>query len=258
MSAAARKPSSKALAPAEIARKREIGRIHILKDQLGLDRDQYEAVLASVCGPDVESSTQLDAPGRLKLIRHLEAHRARQQPVYPGRPHNTDAKARKEITKIQALLTDAGRPWTYAQSILTRMTKGRKTRIEFASLGELNALITALEVEAKKRLATALLDELRRHGLDWSYAITAAVLMFGLSPKRDLTKYSEPMSQTLRWLRGDLRPAPACPWPWVDPKARDQPRTCREENSDEPNDGPAANTSDGLAGWANTGDLDAQ
>lgn len=213
MPAAARKLPAKVLAPAEVARKRELGRIHILKDQLGLDRDQYEAVLAQVCGAHVESSTQLDAPGRLKLIKHLEAHRARQQPSYPGKPHNTDAKARKEITKIQALLTDAGRPWTYAQSVLVRMTKGRKTRIEFASLGELNALITALEVDARKRLVAALHAELQRQGLDWPYAVTAAVLMFGLSPKRDLTKYSEPMSQTLRWLRGDLRPAPFCAWP---------------------------------------------
>ncbi len=214
MPAAARKPAP-VMTPAEVARKRDLGRIHILKDQLGLDRDQYEAVLAQVCGEQVESSTQLDAPGRLKLIRHLEAHRARQQPAYPGRPHNTDAKARKEITKIQALLTDAGRPWTYAQSILVRMTKGKKQRIEFASLGELNALITALEVEARKRLVAALHAELQRQSLDWPYAVTASVLMFGLGVKADLTKHSEPMSKTLRWLRGDLVPAPFCTWPPV-------------------------------------------
>ena len=214
MPAAARKPVP-AMTPAEVARKRDLGRIHILKDQLGLDRDQYEAVLALVCGEQVESSTQLDAPGRLKLIRHLEAHRARQQPAYPGKPHNTEAKARKEITKIQALLTDAGRPWTYAQSILVRMTKGKKTRIEFASFGELNALISALEVEARKRLVAALHAELQRQSLDWPYAVAASVLMFGLGVKADLTKYSEPMSKTLRWLRGDLVPAPFCTWPPV-------------------------------------------
>ena len=213
MPAGARNLAAKVLTPAEVARKRELGRIHILKDQLGLDRDQYEAVLASVCGPEVESSTQLDAPGRLKLIRHLEAHQARQRPAYPGRPHNTDASRRKELTKIEALLTDAGRPWAYAESILLRMTKGKKARLAFASPAELNALIAALEVEARKRLVAALHAELQRQGLDWPYAVAASVLMFGLSMKADLTKYAEPMSKTLRWIRGELVPAPFSIWP---------------------------------------------
>jgi len=213
MAAAARKPPTTVLTPAEVARKRELGRIHILKDSLGLDRDQYEAVLASVCGPEVESSTQLDAPGRLKLIRHLEAHQERQRPKYPERPHNTDARKRKELTKIEALLTDAGRPWAYAEAILLRMTKGKKARLAFASPAELNALIAALEVEARKRLVAALHAELQRQGLDWTYAVWASDLMFGLSRKRDLTKYTEPMSKTLRWIRGELVPAPFSVWP---------------------------------------------
>lgn len=197
-------------------RGRDIQRIHILKSQLKLDDDAYRDVLW-VHGR-VRSSTELDRHGRAEVLKHLQGQLARVAPqqarrVYPGRPHNVQAKDRRELRKIEALLTDAGRGWDYAETTLEQMTRGRKRKLAFASPGELAGIITALELEARKRLQPELAQQCAAEGLPLGYAVVAARLMFGLGPRSDISKSAQCMSLVLRWMRGQLVPAPSCRWP---------------------------------------------
>lgn len=189
-------------------RKREIQRIHILKSQLGLDDATYRGMLWSVA--TVDSSTQLDPHGRRQVIAHLEALVSRSGRAYPKRPHNVDARQRRELKKIEALLTDSGKPWAYAEGIARHMY--RKQRLAFCAPHELTGIVAALERAALKRLKAELGTELERLGLDWHYAATAAALLFGFdTSRRDLERYSQALSEVLRWLRGQL--APVCERP---------------------------------------------
>jgi phage gp16-like protein len=198
-------------------RKREIQRIHILKSQLGLDDETYRGVLWAQA--TVHSSTELDGHGRRLVINHLEALVAKSGRTYPKRPHNTQARSRGELLKIEALLTDAGKPWAYAEGMARHMY--RKQRLAFCAPHELRGIVAALERAALKRLKAELSIELQRQGYDWPYAFAAAALLFGFdTTSRDLERYSETMSSVLRWLRGQL--APHCERP-INPE---RPQCC--------------------------------
>lgn len=189
-------------------RGRELARIHILKDQLGLDDETYHAIVWTQA--TVDSSAKTDEHGRKKIIHHLEQLMQRAGKPISRRPHNVGTQSRGELKKIEALLADAGRPWTYVESMARHMY--RKQRVEFCSPTELRGLLTALERDAVKRLKAQLDQELKRQGLDWAFVASAATLLFGFDVgRRDLQKYAEVMSNTLRWLHGDIAPASA--WP---------------------------------------------
>ncbi|MGB0218338.1 MAG: phage protein GemA/Gp16 family protein [Sinimarinibacterium flocculans] len=184
-------------------RKRDIQRIHILKSQLGLDDETYRGVLWAQA--TVHSSTELDGHGRRLVINHLEALVAKTGRTFPKRPHNVSAKNRGELKKIEALLTDAGKPWAYAEAMARHMY--RKQRIAFCAPHELAGILAALEKAALKRLKSELSDELTRQGQDWPYAFAIAKLLFGFdTTRRELERYAETLSNVLRWLRGDLAP----------------------------------------------------
>lgn len=134
------------MSTAKSQRTRQLARIHCLKRDIGMTDEQYEAVLWTVAR--VESSKDLDAHGRMQVIRQLETRlqATRKGQRYPGRPHNAD---RPQIRKIEALLADAGRPWAYADTIAKRITG--KDRITFCSDADLGKIIAALEYDAGRR-----------------------------------------------------------------------------------------------------------
>lgn len=193
--------------PKQAARVRDLARIHALKRELRLDDDTYRDVLWAVCR--VESSASLDDFGRGQLIAHLVSKLPARK-TYPGRPANTDAQHQHDLKKIEALLTDAGKPWAYALAILKQQTGGRKTRLEFSSPAERQGVIAALHRAALKRLHAELEQEF---GVQWaSHAMRIAALGFGFDGFRcDITRYPQPLSQVLRYQRGQL--APVCQHP---------------------------------------------
>ncbi len=192
---------------AKQARNRELGRIHILKAELNLDRDQYEEVLWAVAR--VESAANLDDYGRREVIKHLEAHAKAKRGVktYPGRPANADANQRTQLRKIEAYLTDAGRPWEYGLSMAWRMYK--RERLEFCGEHELAGIIAALEADARKRLTAALLAEFGEEWAEW--AQIHAQVLFGFSRGRDIAKSAHDMSLVWRWWKGSV--TVSCAWP---------------------------------------------
>ncbi len=183
--------------------------IHIGKAQLGLDEDTYRAVLHQVTG--LESCSALSVPQLEAVLKHLQdkGFKPTARKTFAGRPHNADADNSKSLLKIEALLTDAGQPWAYAEAMLKHMTKGRKARMAFASGGELHAIIAALHKAACKRLAAELQAAFGPH---WEHlGSTYAALLFDLPWAHTLSRYPEPMSKLLRWWRGELQVV--CEWP---------------------------------------------
>lgn len=130
----------------EAQRKADLARIHILKAQLKLTREQYEAVLWTI--GQVESSARLDGHGRRRVIEHLQAHvdAASGVKADPDKPRNL--QARPQLRKIAAQLHAAQRGWCYARRLLERLTG--KTTLEFADSRELSKVIAALELDAAR------------------------------------------------------------------------------------------------------------
>lgn len=187
--------------------------INVGRAQLGWDDDLYRSTLARFGGT-------ADADGRVSLktlddgqMTALLAHlRGAGFANNNGKPHNLGVRGRAQLSKIEALLTDAGKPWAYAEAILRQQTRGRKQKMAFADLDELKAVLVALERHALKQLHAALSDALKQEGWTWHDAGIAAELLFGFQARRrDLTRYSQTMSNVLRWLRGEL--APCSVWP---------------------------------------------
>lgn len=133
---------------ADAQRRADLARIHILKAELKLDRDQYEAVLWTV--GQVESARDLDDAGRRALIQHLEARRQHAGRAAlaadPQRPNNVDS--RPQLGKIEAQLAAGGRTWAYALGMARKMYG--KDRVEFASGEELAGIIAALHQDARR------------------------------------------------------------------------------------------------------------
>lgn len=125
-------------------RKPELARIHILKSELGLDRDQYEAVLWTIA--QVDSSAKLDGHGRRRVIEHLQAHVDAKRGIKADADKPTNLQARPQLRKIAAQLASAGRSWAYARAISERLYN--KPTIEFCDTRELSGVIAALDKDA--------------------------------------------------------------------------------------------------------------
>lgn len=188
--------------------------INVGRSKLGWDDDLYRATLGRFGGkPDAQGHVSLKSLDDLQMRTLLTHMRSAGFKAATGRPHNTEVPGRGDaIKKIEALLTDGGKPWAYAESILQTQTRGAKARIAFADGNELLAVIVALEKHNLKQLTSALNHALAHEGWSWDDGAFAAELLFGFrSRRRDLTRYSQMMSQLLRWLRGEL--APFSTWP---------------------------------------------
>jgi len=125
-----------------VRRKKDLARIHLLKKDLQLDDDSYRDLLEKLTGK--RSAGKLTGPERNKVLIYMSRHTTRKR--YPGRPNNTDSNA--QLKKIEALLSEAKRPWEYARAIAERM-HGKK-RLEFCDSNELSGVIAALIMDAKK------------------------------------------------------------------------------------------------------------
>ena len=144
----------RAASPAQ-RRGKELAQIHIAQQQLGLDDETYRAMLEGVAG--VRSARDLDDAGRAKVLAHLRASGFKPAPPHkptPGRPRNMDAADRGPmLRKVEALLLSAGRPWEYAHAMCRHMFA--KERLEFLSPAELHKLVSALEVDRRRRARRA-------------------------------------------------------------------------------------------------------
>lgn len=127
----------------------ELAKIHIAKKDLGMDDDTYRAMLRQVAG--VESSKDLTAIGRAKVLDYLKTHGFNAKKHIGKKPNNLDGASTRasQLRKIEALLADSGRPWDYALTLAAHMYK--KDALEFCDSTELRGMIAALEKDKARR-----------------------------------------------------------------------------------------------------------
>ncbi|SDI84050.1 Mu-like prophage protein gp16 [Pseudomonas flavescens] len=124
-------------------------KIQIARRQLGLDDDAYYAILARVAG--VKSSTDL-TPGQVgRVLAELErlGFKPKTAAKRTDRPKPKPSSDRKsQVGKIEALLAEANRPWSYADAMAQHMFKVE--RVEWLDGDQLTRMIAALIYNAKR------------------------------------------------------------------------------------------------------------
>lgn len=136
-----------------------IGKIHVAKQQLGMDEDTYRSMLERVSG--VRSAKELTEPLAHRVMREFERLGFKPLPRRTeGRPRNFAAAAMPPmIKKIEAQLADMGLAWTYADGIASQMF-GIERCAWVRQPKQLEAIIAALHVEQEKRQLHATVEEL--------------------------------------------------------------------------------------------------
>jgi len=134
-------------ATADAERRRDLAMIHCAKKELGLDDDLYRCVLKQVCG--VESAADLDEPNRRKLLAYFRG-KGWGKRSYGVRPHNLalDDDRGKTLRRIEAMLAEAKRPWSYADSMAKRMFK--VDRLAWCTVEQLTKIAIAMLYDAKR------------------------------------------------------------------------------------------------------------
>ncbi|MGL5306163.1 MAG: gp16 family protein [Aeromonas veronii] len=126
----------------------QIAKIHIAKVQLGLDDEEYRALLGRVAG--VSSAKDLDPRQIGAVLAAFE--KLGWQPKAPAkqgrkRP-NIKTTRQRLLGKIEAQLTAAGRPWTYADGVALKVCKVE--RIEWCDEVQLRNIVIALNYDANR------------------------------------------------------------------------------------------------------------
>lgn len=137
--------------PARDDRRLQLGRIHQAKKQLDLDDDTYRALLERVTGQ--RSSADMTTAQRNAVLREFArlgfkaADSAARKRAFPGRPKNT--RSVPMLRKVEALLADSKRPWSYAHAMAKRMF--HVNRIEWLHDHQLHKLVAALQADANRK-----------------------------------------------------------------------------------------------------------
>lgn len=125
-----------------------LSRIHIAKAQLGLDDDTYRALLARIAG--VRSAKDLNQLQMRAVLAEFQRLGWTPRPgTRQGRAKPRPAKSRKAIMgKVEALLAEAKRPWSYADSMARHMFAVE--RVEWLDDNQLQRLMQALIIDAQR------------------------------------------------------------------------------------------------------------
>jgi phage gp16-like protein len=141
-----------------------LARVHILVKELRMDDDAYRAALHDAFG--VRSCRELNEADLAHfadcLARQLPERHAQRRRAHPGAPHNLvkpapsagsgqapgESSRNAQLRKVEALLAEAGYPWSYADALAQRICKVE--RMAFVPERALYKIITALELDAKR------------------------------------------------------------------------------------------------------------
>lgn len=134
------------MTPAESLRKKDLARIHCAKKDLGLDDDTYRAMLRDLTGK--ETAAVLDARQRWAVLQALDRAKGG-KPAHPGKPAPQGPGKDALLSKIEAHLADAKRPWAYAHALAKRMF--RRDQVQWCDADQLRRLVAALEYDQRRR-----------------------------------------------------------------------------------------------------------
>ncbi|EMJ4843306.1 gp16 family protein [Morganella morganii] len=132
--------------------KKLVGIIKAAQQYLKMDDETYRSVLVRLTGKDSATKLTLDELGIVRDYFHAQGYPRRSPKKYSRKP-NVPVSKKSVLSKIEALLADAGRPWEYAESMAERMFNRQK--IDWLDHDELVKLMQALAVDQKRRRAKA-------------------------------------------------------------------------------------------------------
>ena len=125
-----------------------LAKIHIAKQQLGLDDDTYRELLFRIAR--VRSAKDLDKRQTNAVLAEFE--RLGFKPKSTKKTSRATPKPAPDrtaqVAKIEAFLAEANRPWSYADAMALRMFKVE--RVEWCDADQLRRLIAALTYDAKR------------------------------------------------------------------------------------------------------------
>ncbi|WNL39846.1 regulatory protein GemA [Halomonas sp. PAMB 3232] len=129
--------------------KGKLAQIHIAKAQLGLGDEEYRAILARTAG--VSSAKDLTNRTVGAVMHEFRRLGFEPKPAKKaGRKAPRPPRSRQNVmSKIEAMLTHAGRPWTYADGIAKRMFNVE--RVDWLDDDQLHRLMTGLIIDAKRQ-----------------------------------------------------------------------------------------------------------
>lgn len=120
--------------------------IHTGKKALGWDDETYRTVLARLTGK--RSARDCSDAELERMVRYM-----RSQGFAPlaghGKKPNVAAGRKAMVNKIEALLTEANRPWSYLDGIIKRML-GDVKPLAWLNDDQVRKVMQALIVEAKR------------------------------------------------------------------------------------------------------------
>ncbi|WP_163304455.1 gp16 family protein [Enterobacter ludwigii] len=119
--------------------------IHTGKKSLGWDDETYRAVLARVTGK--RSARDCSESELESVVLYMRSQGFAFVANHGRRPKVSCAK-KAMLGKIEALLAESGRAWTYVESIAKRMFKQEK--LEWLTVEQMRALMNALQYDAKR------------------------------------------------------------------------------------------------------------
>jgi phage gp16-like protein len=126
----------------------QLSKIHIAKKDLGLDDDTYRALLARVSG--VRSAKDLNPRQIGAVLAEFTRLGWQSSPAKKaGRKTPNPAADRVLLmSKVEAFLTEAERPWAYVDGMAARMYKVERT--EWLNPTQLRGLVAALAYDARR------------------------------------------------------------------------------------------------------------
>lgn len=124
-----------------------MAKIHIARAQLGMDDATYRTMLQTHGG--VSSAKELSPVGAAKVLAHLERCGFKPSAPSKGRRPTTTKDKSPLLGKIEAMLADAKRPWSYADSMAKRMFKVDKA--SWLDSEQMGKIVAALAYDAQRR-----------------------------------------------------------------------------------------------------------
>lgn len=128
------------------SRKSLLAKIHIAKKVLGLDDASYRAILERLT--DHESAADCTVPQLVRVVAHMRKIGWQEPAKKPFRRKPVVPEAAGYVNKIEALLAEAKRPWSYAVTIGRNMYGAEK--LEWLTPEQVRGVLAALIRDAAR------------------------------------------------------------------------------------------------------------
>lgn len=138
--------------PAQAKRKQLMAQIHIAKNQLNMDDDNYRDVLKHITGKDscreMKTSELVDVVKEMKRLGFKPSSTDRSVKKHGKKPSVTQSKEAL-ISKIEAMIADLNLSWDYVHGMANRMFAIE--RVQWLDEQKLYKLTQALAVYQRKQ-----------------------------------------------------------------------------------------------------------